>query len=215
MKKIMIVLLLVGSSVFASDWAGHNGTIVLSFGQEQGRVHTVESIEGVGVLVDVYATFTGISELFYNQTKVMTCGGFELQLKIDGAEGKILVQNLPKQSRINIGKSDGQCIVGVNPDLSIMKDVQLVHWQIMLPEGANNVRFSLDPEGLFSAKGLEGCLESNPVALWAGGKDANHLGLIFAASCAPAYLNWDGEPELEIIRGTVDSIETGLFTSGD
>lgn len=216
MKKLLIALLLIATSVSATDWAGHNGTVYLSFEADSVvRVADVESVKGMGVLVDVYATLTDISELSYNKSRILTCGGYELQLQFEGSEGKIISQNLPKEAQLNVAKEDGRCMVGLSPDLSLSKGAQLVHWQILLPEGAKNVRFSLDPEGLFSTDRVEGCAENNPVMLWVGGQDASHHGLMFAASCTPVYLNWDGEPELELIRGTMDSIETGLFTIED
>jgi len=216
MKKLLIVLLLIATSVSATDWAGHNGTVYLSFEADSVvRVADMESVKGMGVLVDVYATLTDISELSFNKSRILTCGGYELQLQFEGSEGKIISQNLPEETQLNVAKEVGRCLVGFFPDLSLVKGAQLAHWQILLPEGARNVRFSLNPDGLFSTDQVKGCAENNPVALWAGGLDARHHGLLFAASCAPAYLNWDGEPELELIRGTMDSIETGLFTIED
>lgn len=216
MRKILIVLLLIATSVSASDWAGHNGTVVLSFESDSVvRVAEAESVKGMGVLVDVYATLTDNSVLSYNRSRILTCGGYELQLQFEGSEGKIISQILPEEARLNVAKETGKCWVGLYPDLTLAKGAKLAHWQILLPEGARNVRFSLNPDGLFSADRVEGCAENNPVMLWVGGLDANHHGLMFAASCAPAYLNWDGEPELELIRGTMDSIETGLFTIED
>jgi len=216
MKKLLIILLLIATSVSASDWAGHNGTVILSFESDKVvRVAEVESVKGMGVLVDVYATLTDISELSFNKSRVLTCGGYELQLQFEGSEGKIISQNLPKEAQINVAKEAGRCMVGLFPDISLAKGPQIAHWQVLLPEGAKNVRFSLTSEGLFSTDRVKGCAENNPVVLWVGGQDASHHGLMFAAVCAPAYLNWDGEPELELIRGTMDSIETGLFTIED
>lgn len=213
MKKITILFLLIAITASAGQWSGHNGTIVLSFEQNKlERVADIPTTEGMGILVDVYAYLTDIEDIKFMGEKVITAGGYELELLIESSEGQIISQNLPEEVQINLGKELGSVIVGLYPDISLMGfGAELAHWQILLPENSENVRFSLNKDSLISPSRVEACNEADPIAIWVGGQAANQHGFLFGAACAPAYLNWDGKPELEIIRGKTDASEIGLF----
>jgi len=213
----MICILLVSWAVVAnaSTWGGHNGDIRLTFteGPEYEHVKQSEPMPKAGVIIDLYAVLSGVERVTYVGQQYLSVGGWELQLRVDGAEWEIMEIELPEQS-INAGREKGCMYVGKYTGVKFVDgDAKLARWRIRLLGEPKNVTFSLDPAGLNSCAAMEGCPDSGTQALWTGSGAAGQVGLLFSAGYIPAYLNWEGEtPELKPVRGKGDWRDTGLFT---
>lgn len=203
----------------ASLYGGHNGTVRLSFapgdsaaGDTLQAVRTAAAAGPEGVIVDLYAVLDGVERILYQKQQVRALGGFELKLKIEGGPAEIIAQEFPVRAW-NMVQTPGHCYAGVYPELPL-RDGRgvLVHWRVRFPETPRNVRFALDPAGLYSCETLDKCPESGAQVLWAGSAVARQEELIFAAGWAPAYLNWEGTPSLAPVAGTWSWRDTGLFT---
>jgi hypothetical protein len=213
---VLAIALTMTTGATASEWGGHNGTIKLSF-SDSAMVHVLnnaEAIPNVGYLVDVYAVLTDLAPLRYNNERILTLGGIELKLDVQGCEWDVITRQFPVPV-MNLSDTRDHCITGYRQSLSLKSgSTELVHWQVKLPADAENVSFHLDPAGMMSCNQMSACADSGSQALWAGSYDANQLGLIFSAGYVPAYFNYtDGEPDLTPVRGTGDWSETGLFTT--
>lgn len=206
------LLLAAAAPATASVWAGHNGVIRLSFtpADSMTSVATVEAGTPAGTVIDLYAVMTDVDLVHWNSGQVIAMGGFELKLAWEGANVKVLGVEF-EQKCFNVGKEKAQCLVGFYPDLSLREGpAVLAHWQLLVMGEASNVVFRLDKAGVVSSRGLEGCEDSGSYALWAGSKVSEQAGLLFSAGYVPAYLNWEGEPDLSVIKGTGDWPEIGL-----
>ena len=84
-----------------------------------------------------------------------------------------------------------------------------------MPGKPGNVVFGLDQDGLQTAKVLEGYDDAGSWALYTGTWASDTLGDIFGAGYVPAYLNWDGEPDLAPRRGKVSWDQTPLYGKRD
>ncbi len=228
---LALAMVLGAAPAGASVWGGHNGLVRLSFthpdsagGDTLVAVKHAAATSPLGVVVDVYAVLDGVTPVFYRGTQVRALGGFELKLAVEGAPGTIVSQEFPFNA-FNVRSEPGSCSVGVTNrgELPIRNGrATLVHWRVRFEGTPRNVRFSLDPAGIPSCKELvaaadaekkvPGCAESGSQALWVGSAVANLEGLIFGCRCAPAYLNWDGKPDLKVAAGKPGWEETGLFT---
>jgi len=209
----LVLALVVVATVpaVASEWAGHNGVIRLSFTSGDTLTSTLDRAPEtpVGVMVDLYAVLTDVDQVHWNSGKVIALGGFELMLTAVGAEMQIMNTEYDVKC-FDLGKEKGQCMVGFFPDLSLRDGpATLVHWKLLLKGDPHNVVFSLDPAGLVSCTGLTDCADSGSYALWAGSKIADQAGLLFSAGYTPAYLNWEGETDLSVVKGTGDWLEVG------
>lgn len=203
--------------VAASDWGGHYGTIHLSFTPAPEITSTTEADEmpGLGTTVDVYAVFTVDQKIAAEGEQVLTVGGLELQLAVDGAPGWRVIKQEINSKNFNIAHDPGAVQAGLMPGISFTNGpAQLVHWTLLIPDHPENVVFRLDPKGVHSCDTLKDCKGSGTVAMWSGSMSAGQAGLLFSASYVPAYLNWtrDGKPDLTPVRGKVDWSDTGLFT---
>lgn len=203
----------------ASLYGGHNGVVRLSFtpgdsaaGDTLQAARTATAAGPEGAIVDLYAVLDGVERILYQGQQVRALGGFELKLKIEGGPAEIIAQEFPVRAW-NMVQTPGHCYVGVYPELSL-RDGRgvLVHWRVRFPETPRNVRFTLDPAGLYSCETLDKCPESGAQVLWAGSAVARQEELIFAAGWAPAYLNWEGTPAVTPVVGTWSWRDTGLFT---
>ncbi len=211
----LVLIVVSAATASASTWGGHHGTIRLSFSEGPEFEHFLSSdpLPKVGVVVDLYAVLSDIAPIYYNNEKYLSVGGFELQLKVDGAEWEILATDLSERS-INAGIGKGCLYVGKYNGIKFVDgNATLVHWRIRLLGEPENVVFSLDPEGLNSCELIEGCKDSGTQAIWAGSGAAKQVGVVFSAGYIPAYVNWKGEkPDLTPVRGEGDWEDTGLFT---
>ena len=205
-------LLLAPASV--AGWCGENGVVRFSFeeGPDLVSVANVPAGENGVTMVDLYAWLTDVVPLQKNGEAFLGMAALELQLVIEGAEGFILKQEYPQESK-QVGKSLGNCIVGFSPGLKFTDGAtQLVHWQIMFQGSPENVVFRLDPEGLITCERTEGCSGSGVSALYTGTQESRFIGSIFGAGYQAAYLNYDGEPDLKPVTGTVSWEEVGEFS---
>jgi len=195
--------LIAAAPVSASEWAGHNGVVRLSFsdGDTLAPVLEQHADTPVGVILDLYAVMTDVDPVVWNETAVEALGAFELKLIVEGAQPEFLSTDFPLEC-YNMGREPGSCVVGVFPEIRLYDGgpAVLVHWRL---------RF---PEGLVGARGTDGFTEDATYALWAGSREAKHAGLIFSAGYAPAYLNFTGEPDLSVVRGEGDWREIGVVT---
>jgi len=212
---VTAVLIASAATAGASTWAGQLGTIRLSFseGPEFEHVLRSEPLPRVGVIVDLYALMTDLPPVVFNKERILSVGGYELQLKVDGAEWKILKTDLPELS-VNAGTTKGCLYVGKYNGIEFVDGVaQLVHWRLQLLGELENVVFSLDPAGLNSCQVIEGCPDTGTQAIWTGSGASNQVGLVFGAGYVPAYLNWTcDELDLTPVRGTVEWEELGLVS---
>jgi hypothetical protein len=209
------VLAAAAATARASTWGGHMGTIHLSFspGPEFTHVATAEALPKVGAIVDLYALLADMPPVVYRGERFLSLGGYELQLKVDGAEWNILETNLPEPC-MSVGQAKGCLWVGKFDGIEFVDGgARLAHWRIQVLGEARNVVFGLDPAGVNSCATLEGCPDSGTQAVWTGSGVANQVGLVFSAGYVPAYLNWEGgEPDLTPVRGKVDWQDIGLVT---
>jgi hypothetical protein len=138
-----------------------------------------------------------------------------LKLGIEGAENPQVVSKTITIKHLDVSETPEGCVVGLFPDLGLKDGAAvLVTWKVLMRGPARPVKFVLDPSGVQSCDGLEGCAGSETYALWSGSVQARQHGLLFSAGYVPAYLNWEGEPDLTPVRGTTDWQDTGLFTLG-
>jgi len=216
-RFFVICVLLVSWAAVANaiTWGGHNGNIRLTFSEvpEYEHVKWSEPLPKAGVILDLYAILSGVDRVSYLGHQFLSVGGWELQLRIDGAEWEIMEIELPEHS-INVGVEKGCMYVGKYTGVKFVDgDAKLARWRIRLLGEPKNVTFSLDPAGLNSCVSAEGCPDSGTQALWTGSGAADLVGLLFGAGYIPAYLNWDDEtPEPTPVRGKGDWQDTGLFT---
>jgi hypothetical protein len=221
-------LALSAAPAAASIWSGYNGAVHLCFappdstGRDSLIAVTNVTAGPAGALVDVYAVLDGVTPVFFERQQVRALGGFELALAIDGAPAEVVSQEFPFFA-FNVAQKPGHCSVGVanHGEWPIRNGrALLVHWQVRFAETPRNVRFRLDPAGLISCpglagypeKGLPGCLESGAAAIWAGSAIPDLSALLFGCKAVPAYLNWEGKPDLSVPSGRPTWQETGLFT---
>jgi hypothetical protein len=195
-------------------WCGQNGLVKLSFSDGDTLTHIlkVEPNEHGLTVVDLYAVLDEVELTAYQGEKFVTLGGFEFNLAVEGAEALFQSQDFPFR-HFNIASKLNQCQVGVLPGLPIKNGkASLVHWRVLFRGSVKNVAFRLDPEGLDSCSKVRGCIESNPYALYVGTEDAHFVGMMFGAGYLPAYLNWEGEPDLTPVVGKNSWREVGVFT---
>ncbi|MHB8078048.1 MAG: hypothetical protein ACYDIE_02170 [Candidatus Krumholzibacteriia bacterium] len=165
-----------------------------------------------GSLVDLYAVLDDVALVHWNGLQLRALGGIEFALRIEGGPAFIVGQDFPLRA-FNVLSEPGHLSAGLFPELPLRDHrATLVHWRIYLPGTPHDMVFRLDPGALRTCGTMEGCPESGSQALWTGSPVSEMAGLIFSAGYTPAVLNWDGEPDLAVVRGRVDWNETGLFT---
>lgn len=210
---LVFIVLMVGASSAMAGFCGENGVIRFSFveGPDLQPVAHVEPGENGVTMVNLYAWLTDVEPLKKESEAFLGISAFELQLVIEGAEGFILKQEYPQAVR-QVGKSLGNCIVGLYPGLDFKnRATQLVHWEIMFQGQPEDVVFRLDPAGIVTCERTPGCPESGVSALYAGTETSGFVGAIFGAGHQAAYLNPTGETDLEPVHGTVTWEDVGEF----
>ncbi len=210
---IMTTVLALMSGVAQAEWCGENGVVRLSFTQE-GELQSVATAtpnETGLTMVDLYVFLDDVDPVEHAGERFLNVGGFELKLKIEGSEASILEQGFPEKI-MNVGPETGWCLVGIDGGAQI-KDgrAYLMRWKIAFPGKPENVVFSLDPAGVVSCHQIPECSESGIQALYVGTLPSKQAGLLVGAGCVPAYLNWDGEPDLTPIHSKVSWTELGVL----
>lgn len=220
MRKMMLTITLAimlgalaAAPAAAAQWCGENGLIRFSFGEGDSLVSVYDSgpaQKGV-TTVDLYAWLTDVEPVQYDGEALMSIGGYEFSLTIDGAEAYILSQDFPAEG-FNVGRGQGTVAYGLTTGLGIPHGrVQLVHWKIMFQGRPENVRFGLDPAGLTSCAKTEGCPESGCAALYVGSSSTPLLNLVSGAGYVPAWLNPTGKPDTTAVHGKAGWREVGVW----
>lgn len=220
MRKIMLLtclLLAVVAAVpaAASVWCGENGIIRFSFVAGDSLVSVWDSgpAEGGVTKVDLYAWLTDVQSVQHEGEVLMAIGGYELNLKITGAEAYILSQEFPAAG-FNVGQKLGNIAYGLGSGLSVAKGAtQLVHWKLMFTGRPENVRFDLVPDGLQSCMKTEGCPESGTHALYVGATSTHLLEMLSGAGYEPAWLNPTGEVDQTPVVSAETWQKVGVYGS--
>jgi hypothetical protein len=214
---VAAVLLVVALPATATVFCGGNGNVHLSFteGPELQSVHHVETTADGVVMVDVYAVLQDVVRVDGPGGAMVSLGGFELDLRITGAEPQAIEKKVLIPHR-DFGGRPTQCLVGTHPGEKIMgTSLPLVRWRVVLSGELADVRFDLDPAGLHSCATTAGCPESGASALYVGTPDAGQENYLFGAGCMPAVLNPSGEPTLELVPCTASVAAIGVFQPAD
>jgi hypothetical protein len=155
---------------------------------------------------------TDVERVAEDGENFLRVGGFELQLKIEGAEAFLLKQELPAQT-LNVGQSTGTLVAGLVPGERLEDGkVQLVHWQVMFQGRPENVCFGLEPKGTPSCATVAGCPEAAPPMVYVGVEGSGHLGMMFGAGYVPAWLNPSGEPDRTPVHAGQTYADVGVFS---
>lgn len=197
-----LVLSLSPAPAQALHWNGENGLIRFSFveGDPTANILHAPTENGVTKLTLV-AWLTDVEPVSIDGTPFVGLGGFEMKLKITGAQGFILNQKSVEKG-INVSREKGGFVVGMAFGLPLEDGkAPLAQWDIMFQGEVKDVMFSLDPEGLFSCRTSPGCPECEPQAIYIGTDDAHQLQELFSAGYEPAWLNPSGEPDTRPITG--------------
>jgi len=212
MGTLTVMLLMVVGTAYA-EFCGENGVIRFSFTRE-GELQSVATAEpsaGNLTIVELFAFLDEVEPVQYNGDAFLAVGGFEMKLVIEGAEGDILEQGFPGKI-MNVGPENGWCLVGIDGSEKIENGrAFLARWKIAFVGEPKNVRFSLDPEGLVSCRAREDCAATGTQGLYVGSASSKQLDLIVGTGCAPAYLNWEGEPDLTPIHSNIHWTEAGVL----
>jgi hypothetical protein len=209
---VLLVTLPVGMA-HATRWAGENGIVRLAFneGEELETIRTAAPDEHGVVTVDVYAVLCNVDPITVQGERLLGIGGFELKLRVEGAKPLIVEETCPFPHFFNVSQEKGACMVGINPGQSLENGrTTLVHWQLMFMDEPKNVRIGLDPSDLHSCRTLPDCPDSGTQALYVGTADSGLHGVMFGAGYAPAYLNWEGEPDTAPVLGNAPWQKVGI-----
>jgi hypothetical protein len=209
-----LLLLLGATAAQASIWAGTNGVVRLSlamaaspevasadslaWGYPDSIVSVLETAaDQQPVMVDLYAVLDHVDPVQYKGERFLAIGGFEMALVVEGAEPVFVDEALPPSS-LNIGPEKRVYYVGIPAGLDLHEGrALLAHWRLMFMQRPRNVAFHLDPGELFSCPTAPGCEQSGARSLYVGALAADQHNIIVGAAGAPAYLNWEGEPDTQ------------------
>jgi len=208
-------LLSLAGSTAASEWCGENGLIRLMFMVEDERtaVHSAIPGEDGTTRVELYAYLDDVTPLHRDQEALVSIGGFELTLQIAGADGFIVAEAFPFKV-INVGSRLGACITGIDPGQKLLPDgTELVHWTVVFAGHPRNVVFRLDPAAILTCRKLAGCAESGTYAVYVGSVASGQAIDVFGAGYAPAYLNWDSQPDLTPLTGVESWQDVGRYSA--
>lgn len=199
--------------VQASTWCGKNGVVRLSFtGEDSIVAFTTVEPEATGkVTVHVYAILDRLEPVAHQGERFMGLEGFELGLIVEGAPATIQPPQFPYRA-INLGQDPARIQAGLVKSLSVRHGrATLLYWPVVFFAPPKNVVFRLDTKALPSCKGLTGCSESGSYALYAGTRASHQVNHLFGAGYVPAYLNWEGEPDLTPVSAEPTWREVGLY----
>lgn len=216
---ILVAALAVAAPAAAVTWCGDLGTVHLSFSPPDDLTPSLEAepTQGLGLVVDVYAVLRALEPVAHQGERILAAGGFELELRIDGApDAEVLLKEVPIRN-IDVAKTKASAYCGLMPDVTLTEaGVTLVHWQVRIPgEEVRPVSFHLDGSALTSAKGVaeaEGCAAQ---AFWSGSLQNKQHGLLFGAAYVPAHLNPDGKPDTTPRHGKAAWRDVGVLEPVD
>lgn len=213
----MLVATAPAGPAVASEWCGENGLVRLVFATAEGptAVHDAAVGSDGTTRVELYAYLDAVTPVQRNEEAFLVIGGFELTLQIEGGEGFIVEERFPFKV-VNVGRRPGECIVGIDPGQKLMPEgTELVRWTVVFAGQPRNVVFRLDPAGSVTCSKLPPCAESGSYAVYVGSVVSGQVGDVFGAGYTPAYLNWEGEPDLAPLTGSVSWREVGRYSERD
>lgn len=211
---VPVILVLLALPATASEFCGCNGIMTLSFAELPAieRVLEVDAGEHGMVTVDVYLSLDDVHPAEGPGGVMLALGGFECELRITGAE-PLSVQKEVLVPHRDFGQRPTQTWVGVSSSGERMDKgaLALVKWTVIFKARPENVRFDLDPAGLLSCSNYPCCGEAGASGIYAGAIDVAQEGFLFGTACAPAYLNFDKEPDLAVVPCKLGVDEAGVF----
>ncbi len=215
---VVLMALLLAGTASASTWCGQNGVMRLSFsaGDSIVAVTTAEPGSAGKTIVAVYVVLDEVEPVSRDGERFLGIGGFEARLTVDGATDFTIKAAQFDYQAFNLARITWQCRVGILDGL-ILQDGRaiLAYWIVIFNEPPRNVVFRLDPKGTISCETMSGCSESHPYALYTGTVTSNQAGSMFGTGYVPAYLNWEGEPDLAPVLGTNSWREVGVYQSSE
>lgn len=215
---ILVTLLLAAApAALATTFCGCNGDIALSFTApaDLTPVTTADMDDKGLTTVEVYAVLDGVEELEGPRGVFLDLGGFELDLRISGAEAVGVEKEFLIPYR-DFASRPTQCLVGTHPGERVVGGpLALVKWKVTFLGEVADVRFDLDPDGMLSCERTEGCLGCGASMVYVGTMDAGQEGYLFGAGCMPAVLNPTGEPDLTPAPCTEGFAEVGVYAPRD
>jgi hypothetical protein len=211
-----LVLAIVAPGAVASEWCGENGVVRVAF-DKQGETSaaTVEPAPDGSTIVEVYGVLTDVTPLHRDGEAFLALGGFELQLRVTGAEYDVLEQGFAGKI-LNVGRELGQCVVGFDPSLRLERDgsTYLVRWKLRFAEPVQDVIIDVESVGQ-TCDTMPECVESEPPALYIGAASANQLSDVFGAGCVAAVLNPSGDARPEPVHAKTSWRDVGLYAERD
>jgi hypothetical protein len=197
----------------ASTWCGKNGVVRLSFTADDSvvAITSVEPDTTGKVVVNVYAVLDRLEPVAHQGERFMGLEGFELGLIVEGAPATILPPELPSRA-FNVERDPARVQAGLVKSISLRRGrATLLHWPVVFFEPPRNVVFRLDAKALPSCKTLTGCPESESYLLYAGTRASYQVNHLFGAGYTPAYLNWEGEPDLTPVSAESTWRQVGVY----
>jgi len=215
MKKLIatVIAVLLALPAAATVFCGCNGEVVLSFTEPPAltSVLEIEPTEGELTSVDIYAVLDSVVELEGPGGVFLDLGGFELELRVTGAEVHAVDKKVLIPHR-DFGARPTQCLVGTISGARIVgAPLAMVRWRVLLKGEVQDVRFDLDPAGLLSCDRTPECEGCGASAVYVGSVDAGQEGYLFGAGCVPAVLNPSAKPDLTPAPCSADFAEVGVF----
>ena len=214
MTAVIAVALTVLNGVAASaEWCGVNGIVRLSFvaGDTLQPVAQREPGPDKTTTVELYAYLDEVTPIQRDGEAFLAIGGFEFKLVIEGADGFVVAEGY-QEKIVNFARNKGECIVGIDPSQKLENGrTQLVRWTIMFMGKPENVVFRLAQDSGITCKDLPGCVAEQPYAVYVGSVPSYQMGDVFGAGYVPAYLNWNGEPDLQPQNGEASWRDVGIY----
>ena len=162
--------------------------------------------------MEVYAVLHDVQPAEGPGGVLLAIGGFECALRVTGAEPLAVTKSIMVPHR-DFGQLPERVWAGVSTagERIDQGPLALVHWTVRFQGRPADVRFDLDPAGLLSCEGMDGCPEAAPSALYIGAVDVGQEGYIFGTGCGPAVLNPAGEPDVDLIPCKATLEDIGVF----
>ena len=214
MSFLVVAPLLCPVLAFAGGWGGHNGTVHLSFAPPPELQPTLEAeaMGEMGNLVDVYAVLKDLLPLKHEGERIMAAGGYELRLRIEGADDARVISKTIATPHMDVAKDPAGVACGLQPDITFEEEgTVLVVWKVLVPGPTRPVSFHLDSVGLMTAEAVQKIKDSGTYAIWSGSLQNRQHGLLFSSGYVPAFLNTPGDPDLTERRGRGDWQDSGMF----
>ena len=184
------VFLLLAAVAARAGWVGDCGTVALSFAPDSvvatARVDTADGPQ----VVDLYALLTEVPAVTHQDRLLTRVGGCELALATDVAGVRILSKEFPLRVLDMKSSDPAACQAATDPGWRLDDGtVELLHWRVMVPQGAGRVLFRLADDGAPSLARTPGLQDYPARAVWVGSASQGMAGVLATACDAPAVLN--------------------------